>query len=483
MDSTQGSGATARDAGLELGADVAIIGFGFAGLATLIHLVRGSRPRTIAIVAPDPTGLGLAYHTDDPLHLLNVPAERMGAWASAPGDFAGWLDTPAAAAATRQIGVELPGPEEFAPRALFARYLSELRDEALREAAARSIALRWIDTPATGLRRVDGGYAIRAGTRTVRARAAVLCTGNDPRAVFGELRHPALHLGPWELTARERPRTGPVALIGSGLTAVDSVLTLRGLGYGGEIVALSRNGLLPRGHLAHTPVCELAPERLAGIDRVAAVSQLVRDLQAEGHDWRTAIDALRPHTPELWQRLPTEEQRVAIKRWGPLWSVLRHRMAPAPAAKIEAELAGGALRVLATRQITPEPAGDRLALAVEPREGAPFRLHPESVIDCTGPQLDLRRSDQPLLRSLVADGIAEAHPTGLGLSADAQLRVAPGLFAVGALLTGQRWETIAVPELREQAASVAEQLGDAVRAQRGVGARPGDAGSYSRRRG
>jgi uncharacterized NAD(P)/FAD-binding protein YdhS len=56
-----------------------------------------------------------------------------------------------------------------------------------------------------------------------------------------------------------------------------------------------------------------------------------------------------------------------------------------------------------------------------------------------------------LLSGLVNDGIVTAHHTGLGLVAD-------GLYAMGSLLVGQLWESIAVPELREQAAVVARSV-------------------------
>jgi uncharacterized NAD(P)/FAD-binding protein YdhS len=63
-----------------------------------------------------------------------------------------------------------------------------------------------------------------------------------------------------------------------------------------------------------------------------------------------------------------------------------------------------------------------------------------------------------LLSGLVNDGIVTAHHTGLGLVADEHHQVADGLYAMGSLLVGQLWESIAVPELREQAAVVARSV-------------------------
>jgi uncharacterized NAD(P)/FAD-binding protein YdhS len=293
----------------------------------------------------------------------------------------------------------------------------------------------------------------------VCAPALVLATGHDRRHAFGALRHPDLHDGPWQLAAAEPVGPGgPVALIGSGLTAVDSVLTLRGLGYSGEIVALSRGGRLPESHRRGVSALELEPACLDALRSLSAVVEFVHDARSAGHDWRSAIDALRPHTGTIWQRFDPADQQAAVTEWSSRWSVLRHRMAPAVGLRIDRELDSGGLRILATRRITPVVQGDRIELDVEDRDGAGARLRPTAVIDCTGPQLDCARSDQPLLRRLIEEGICVPHHTGLGLAADRHLRVGENFYALGGLLTGQLWETVAVPELRQQAALIAAGL-------------------------
>ena len=79
------------------------------------------------------------------------------------------------------------------------------------------------------------------------------------------------------------------------------------------------------------------------------------------------------------------------------------------------------------------------------------------MIDCTGPQLDWSRSRQPLLRGLLEHGVCARHVTGIGVAADDHHRVAPGIFALGNPLIGQLWESVAIPEIRDQAAVIAAQ--------------------------
>jgi uncharacterized NAD(P)/FAD-binding protein YdhS len=87
------------------------------------------------------------------------------------------------------------------------------------------------------------------------------------------------------------------------------------------------------------------------------------------------------------------------------------------------------------------------------------------LINCTGPAADVGRSNNPLLRSIVAEGIARADPLGLGLASDERFRLYSRdgalqrtLYALGPLARGREWELTAVPEIREQARLVARDI-------------------------
>jgi uncharacterized NAD(P)/FAD-binding protein YdhS len=66
---------------------------------------------------------------------------------------------------------------------------------------------------------------------------------------------------------------------------------------------------------------------------------------------------------------------------------------------------------------------------------------------------------------MVRSGLTRTDPLGLGLDAtlegqvvDGQGSPSPGLYVVGPLLRGLRWESVAIPEIRVQAAQVAQAL-------------------------
>lgn len=94
---------------------VAIVGGGAAGLLAAVYLRRSEPEAQIRLIdASSRPGTGAAYGTDDPAHLLNVPAQRMSAWPDDPDHLCRWLEERAVIAA-----------EGFAPRLAYGRYLRD----------------------------------------------------------------------------------------------------------------------------------------------------------------------------------------------------------------------------------------------------------------------------------------------------------------------------------------------------------------------
>ena len=72
--------------------DVVIVGSGYSGTMVAVHLARAQRGLRVALIDRSKTfGRGVAYGTTDPKHLLNVPADQMGAFPDDIGHFYRWL--------------------------------------------------------------------------------------------------------------------------------------------------------------------------------------------------------------------------------------------------------------------------------------------------------------------------------------------------------------------------------------------------------
>jgi uncharacterized NAD(P)/FAD-binding protein YdhS/mannose-6-phosphate isomerase-like protein (cupin superfamily) len=364
------------------GRHVVIIGGGVSGVALAIHLLRpATGTMRVSIVERRPgLGRGPAYGTSDPALRLNVPAERMSVVSGRPSDFVDWA----------RAGGTTVGPAALLPRYLFGSYV----EARLADAIADGRGKLWFHRSEAVAASADG--VTLADGKFLAADAVVLATGNQlptaPAALSAELLRSSLVVDdPWSDGALGRIAAGEdLLLVGSGLTAVDVLLALRNQGHRGRIVLTSRHGLLPRPHLeAHaqgTAPFELDPRQLP-----RDVRALCRHLRAEvrraegaGIPWQRVIDALRPHTTDVWRNLPLVEQRSFMAKVRPYWEVLRHRAAADSLAVVEAWRAEGKVLLVPGRiAAIGEAAG--LAVDIVPRGGdASRRFQVDRLILCTG---------------------------------------------------------------------------------------------------
>jgi uncharacterized NAD(P)/FAD-binding protein YdhS len=248
---------------------------------------------------------------------------------------------------------------------------------------------------------------------------------------------------------------GTTLLVGTGLTMVDLVLSLDAAGHEGRIVALSRRGLVPRGHLDFEP----APVEQDALP--VGLRPMFRWLRRRSAEvgWRAAIDSIRPHSHPFWQALSTDEQRRFLRHVRPWWDVHRHRIAPEVADLIARTVADGRLEIVAGRIIAAREAEDGIEVEYR-RRGAKLSKTENFAyaFNCTGPLHSMARSRDPLLRSLLDAGEVRPDRLGIGLDIDGTCSAGEHLWAMGPLTKGRYWEIIAVPDIRDQAAAVAENI-------------------------
>jgi uncharacterized NAD(P)/FAD-binding protein YdhS len=252
-----------------------------------------------------------------------------------------------------------------------------------------------------------------------------------------------------------------VLILGTGLTAVDIVLSVDAVQPQTAMTAMSRHGLLPRVHGEASPAAALpgapvgTPERaLAEVRRNAAL------------DWRGAIDSLRPHVQTIWRGWSLPRRRRFLRHLAAWWNIHRHRLAPEVATRIDALRNAGRLSVAAGRieRLTLEADGVEVEWTPRGETGSRVRRVAQ-VINCTGPRGDLAQAGTPLIASLLAGGLVRPDACRLGVDVDARSRVigaagepADSLFAVGPLTRGQFYEITSVPDIRLQAADCADSL-------------------------
>jgi uncharacterized NAD(P)/FAD-binding protein YdhS len=428
-----------------------VIGGGYSGTMIAAELAR----RGIASIIVDGSGRegqGTAYSTPEDVHLLNVIAGKMGAWADKPEDFAQWVEAD---------GYE---PEAYVPRRRYGEYLSNILQDAQ---STGLVQLAPSDARSTE-RTADGWTVGLADGSRVHGQALVLAQGNQAPAPLPLARGlpPELFINdPWSEAGRKAIAKGSgsggdVLLIGTGLTMVDVVLSLDVARLRGRITALSRRGLMPRAHAEHGT----APVTLEEVPK-GSLRRLWRWLLNRGAavGWRAAVDSLRPHSHAIWQSLDEAQQGRFLRHVRPWWDVHRHRIAPDVAGKIRRLVQLGQLEVVAGRVTDMWTDGRQLDVSICRRGQRQATDHRFAMaINCTGPLGSIAASGDPLLRSLFEAGLARPDALDLGVEVDQGSRIAGAdrAWAVGPLTKGRFWEITAVPDIRGQVAQVAYDIAE-----------------------
>ncbi len=435
-----------------------------------VHLLRGSRGplRVVLIERAGPPGRGIAYRGQPDSHVLNVRAGAMSAFTDEPDHFFVWLND--SASVNQKVG-----RDEFVPRRLYGEYLQQTLNDA-RAAASPLIEFEIVCDEVIGLQLEDREARLQLSSRaTLQADWVVLALGNpgpaDPPMADRKLLGDSRYFGnAWSESALQSLRPADdLLLIGSGLTTLDWLASLHERRHRGRIHVLSRRGLLPyenrvvpRHQLSFDPTA--LPPRLAPLMRELRTEALL--MQQNNGDWRGMIDSLRPHIQMLWQRLPPPEKRRFLRHLRPHWEVHRHRAAPGVIEAVNGLRENGQLEVRAGRLLRLDPQPDGISVFASLRDGRKeWRLRVDRVINCTGPECDYRRLNQPLVEQLLQQNLICPDPLGLGLMTDdggalcdEMGRPSDRLFTLGPPRKGQIWETTAVAEIRQQASLLALRL-------------------------
>jgi uncharacterized NAD(P)/FAD-binding protein YdhS len=254
--------------------------------------------------------------------------------------------------------------------------------------------------------------------------------------------------------------------VGSGLTALDALVTLDRGGFRGHVHVVSRHARFPHAHKHVTPYTgALDLDTSSAKNLVRSFRRAVADAETQGVDWQSLIGAVRPRIGDLWRQLEPAERARFVRHLRSLWEVHRHRAPQAVHAvrerfEREGRLTAHRGRVEGVSATDGAPMRVRIARAGESAE-----LVVGCAINCTGPLSDYRRTSHELLRGLLAEGRVSPDPLFLGLhidddgrAIDASGKADDDLWIVGPAARSRFYEMTAVPELAHFAQHVARLL-------------------------
>ena len=194
---------------------------------------------------------------------------------------------------------------------------------------------------------------------------------------------------------------------------------------------------------------ELLVREAQAADPLAQLRRDIADARQGGPAWRQVLEVIGLFAPRLWRWLGPEEQARLMRERDGLWLRLyytkRHAMQMGTARWLEAMIADGRVTVGAAGSDRPLPEYDRLVVA-------------------TGPEYRVSRSGNPMLRQMLATGLARPHAAPSdgyeigGLQTRGfQLTDAPGIYAMGSLVRGEDFAVHGFPALARHARAIVAQ--------------------------
>lgn len=439
---------------------IAIIGGGCSAVLTVVQILKQrTQPVRIDVYEPSENiGRGVAYSTPSELHRLNVPAARMGAFPDVHDDFHRWV---------QDKGISIT-PGGFAPRPLYGAYLTELFESTvLRHASTstvthiREVVLqikkdphdeeRWSVVTSSGGRTGYDAVVLAIG----------LPDGGWPKSISGleesSTGYPEVFIEDvWGYPLESFKEGAHVGVLGTGLSAIDVSMSVLTSASNTKVTLMSRHGLVPAPHFTEpTEAVPLEKANFIGTLReiVATFTSLLKEYR-----WDAVIDSIRPHIPRIWSGFTQRERDVFIRHFRHRWDISRHRMAPEIAERIRAWQAEGRLEIIGgtCTSVVVSPDSRKIQVEIHTKSGT-TKTEVDTLCNCTGFRALSDSDYNGLLSNLVRNGYValDASKTGVMPSPALSLVLQPGLFVLGALLRAVRWESIAVPELRQQAAEVA----------------------------
>jgi uncharacterized NAD(P)/FAD-binding protein YdhS len=272
-------------------------------------------------------------------------------------------------------------------------------------------------------------------------------------------------VNPWDYTAIEKiPANANVLLVGMGLSMIDAVLTLYHHHHQGKIYAISRHGLLPQPHadvsVQYIVEQDTLPHDLRGLTRY--LRHKSEHHAHHGGDWRSVINAMRAHLPNIWGKASLSDKKRFIRHVMPYWNSHRHRVHNKLTAVLAELTSKEQLTLLAGRVLTVEKGHARMRLRGTHQE---VNYPIQYIVNCMGPGMNGLATHQPLVKALIKQSVATLDALELGFATmpSGELLSATGagsstFYALGPAARGVSWEATAVPEIRKQSYHLAKAI-------------------------
>lgn len=441
---------------------IGIIGAGFSGTA-LAAMLEKLTNKPIEIILFEKTqhfGVGHAYSTPFDFHLLNVRAQDMSVFEDDADHFVRWLATQS----TYKLDSHTPIAEQFVPRVLYGEYLKDLISAMCTN---KSVKLTLSKNEVINIKQQQHQLILELNdSQQVIVDKAILALGNNtPRSFPFPVTNTNVIHNPWDyLAPKAIPPEDAVLIMGTGLSMIDTVLTLYHQNHRGAIYAVSRHGLQPLPHADNKVpffmLQEDLPKELRGLTRYLRTKSKLH--AKEGGDWRSIINALRVHIPTIWAKASSQDKKRFLRHVLPYWNIHRHRVHKKIADLLAEMCRDQRLQILSGRVLSVENGKAR----IQSRHAKnTVECEIKWIVNCMGPALNMNGLQHPLIDSVLKSGLGAADALDIGFDIDSSGALiessgkpSNALYTLGPPAKGVHWECSAVPEIRKQSFILAKHL-------------------------
>lgn len=453
--------------------NICIIGGGFSGISSAIQLIKKTRNIQITLIDDKSIAKGIAYNPYSNKHLLNVVTSKMSIFDDNPNHFLDWVISKES---YKNEDREILS-QSFLSRKLYGEYLTETWGEYINIAVNKNIKLNIINDKVIDIDINDSINVLTKNNQKIISDYCILATGNNtpknPDIKNNNFYNSKYYFkNPWDVNSVTNINNNlPILIIGNGLTMVDTVLGLIEKGFKGEIYSISPNGfnILAHKHigLKYTKINEELNSDLSLYELVKIVNKHIKNVRKYGISAEPVIDAIRPHTQEIWLNLTLKEKKTFISRLRHLWGVARHRIPQHIHEKIQMLRLNNKLHIISGKLINMEDFYSYVGVEYINKKTNKFnKLKVSRVINCTGPNTIINdSSDDNFLKKCLNKGIIKQDELNLGICVDIKTlrikninQIYDNIFAIGTLLRGELWETTAINELRKQSEMIANNI-------------------------
>jgi len=409
---------------------VVIIGAGLSGLLTAHFLIKQGVTDIAIIDSGTYSSLGgPAYHKDT-IGLLNAPSGGLSINEQNPKEFCEFL------------GVQ---GYTFAERSKFGQYM---------EFKLGYLQSKIHFANATSIQKNELGFQVTTSTSLFLAQNVVLATGNEnptwPESARKYLEVYPHVSNPWDTSQLPKEGSLHIGIIGLGLTMLDYLSYAKNERLKGRdvvVTAISKKKLLLGKHPeTPPPTIHFDFEELP-----TQLNEWVSFIKSETNkvgDYRSVINALRPHTQRVWLALCDSDKLAFIRHLMPYWNNARHRAPMQVFQLFDEGVSEGWFTPIFNAQIN---------AIVEKHQSIKEKM-PLWIVNATGPESRIELTQNSLLESTFESKLIAPHPSGIGIIADSSGKIQDGLYALGNLLKGVLFESTAVLEILQQAQIIAADI-------------------------